>query len=143
MGFYKHKGTYSKSNEIREKDYHIHFTSHVFLFTKKGFTLLEVLISVALISGLLVTLIYTLNYHLGIAERHEVITQATFLAKGKMYEMEKNPSVGKGQFSEPYSGFSFETRIKESVFPGMIEIAVIVKRDREEVQMGSLVRKSD
>ena len=42
-----------------------------------GFTLLEILIALAIVGGLLVTVIASLNYHLGIVERHETITVAT------------------------------------------------------------------
>lgn len=109
--------------------------------THKGFTLLEVMISLAIVGGLLVTLIYTLNYHLGIAERHGVVTAATSLAKEKMYDMEKSPSSNSGKFSEPYADFSFETSVKDSSFPGMSEIAVVVRSGKEEVRLSELVRK--
>ena len=62
---------------------------------ERGFTLLEVLIALAIVGGLLVTLIYTLNYHLGLVERQETITVATLLAKNKMTDMEKNPGKQK------------------------------------------------
>jgi len=106
-----------------------------------GFTLVEVMISLAIIAGLLITLIYTLNYQLGIADRQGVITVSTGLAKAKMYEIEKNPSVSKGDFPEPYSAFSYETSVKDSSFPGMSELAVIVRKGKEEVTLSELVRK--
>lgn len=109
--------------------------------TRAGFTLLEVMISLAIVGGLLVTLLYTLNYNLGIAERHRVITITTHLAKEKMYEMERNPAEGKGQFPEPFSGFSYETHFKDSLFPGMLEITVMVKNAKEEFTLSELVKK--
>jgi prepilin-type N-terminal cleavage/methylation domain-containing protein len=48
---------------------------------RDGFTLLEVLIAIAIVGSLLVTLIYTLNYHLGLAERQKTITIATLLRR--------------------------------------------------------------
>lgn len=110
-------------------------------FGRVGFTLLEVMISLAIVGGLLVTLIYTLNYHLGIAERHRTITISTNLAKGKMYDMEENPVAGKGQFPEPYSSFSYETNIRDSLFPGMSEIQVVVGDGKETVKLFELIRK--
>jgi general secretion pathway protein I len=109
--------------------------------SRTGFTLLEVMISLAIIAGLLITLLYTLNYQLGIADRQGVITVSTGLAKAKMYEIEKNPSVGKGVFPEPYSAFSYETSVKDSSFPGMAELAVIVRKGKEEITLSELVRK--
>lgn len=108
-----------------------------------GFTLLEVMISLAIVGGLLVTLIYTLNYHLGIADRHGVATVSMSLAKEKLYEMEKNPSQSKGLFPEPYSSFSYETAVKDSTFPGLKEITVLVKSGKEETRLSELIRKSE
>lgn len=107
---------------------------------KAGFTLLEVMIALAMIGGLLVTLIYTLNYHLGIAERHEFLTIAAMLAKDKMAEIEKDPGNTTGEFPEPYSGYHYVTDIRESPFPGMSEISVGVRKGKEEVRLMELVQ---
>lgn len=109
---------------------------------RAGFTLLEVIISLAIVGGLLVTLIYTLNYHLGIAGRHETITVATNLAKEKIYEMQKRPIVSRGYFKDPYSSFSYETIIRDSTFPGMTEIGVIVRNGKEEIKLGKLIQST-
>jgi general secretion pathway protein I len=105
-----------------------------------GFTLLEVMISLAVVGGLLVTLLYTLNHHLGIAERHAVITLSMGLAKEKLYEMEKKPEEGKGTFPDPYAAFSFETSIKDASFPGFLEISVSVRSGNETVTLSELIR---
>ena len=107
-----------------------------------GFTLLEVMISLAIVGGLLVTLLYTLNYHLGIADRHLVVTISMDLAKEKMYEMEKTPIVKKGTFPEPYSNYSYETSIHDSLMPQMSEISVVVVNGKEKVMLSELVRKT-
>lgn len=109
----------------------------------RGFTLLEVMVSLAIVSGLLVTLIYTLNYHLGIAEKQTVVTAALCLAKEKIYEMEKKPVDSKGFFNEPHSGFSYETRVMDSSFPGMMEISVVVRKEKEEVKLSALIKGSE
>src|SRR3990172_1016500 len=114
---------------------------------KKGFTLLEVMIALAVVGGLLVTLIYTVNYNLGIAERHEFATTATLLAREKIIEAEKTLSAEKGTFPEPYSGLRFETEVKDSQFPGVAELSVTVtdagrpagKDGREAVTLIELV----
>lgn len=111
------------------------------LYLHQGFTLLEVMISLAIVGGLLITLIYTLNYHLGIADRHSVITSATILAKQKLYEMEKTPAENRGNFEDPYSSFSYETFIKNSIFPGMTEISVTVRSGKEDIKLSELIRK--
>lgn len=109
----------------------------------RGFTLLEVMISLAIVAGLLVTLIYTLNYHLGIANRQVIITTATLLAKEKMYEIQDNPDTGKGLFKEPYADYSYETSARDSGFPGMTEIAVVVRNGKENVTLSRLIEKKN
>ena len=108
---------------------------------KEGFTLLEVLIALAIVGGLLVTLIYTLNYHLSLAERQETITVATLLAKNKITEMEKVPEGKKGVFDEPYDNYSYETVVKESPYIGISEIVVTVKTGNEEVKLNEFIFK--
>jgi general secretion pathway protein I len=107
----------------------------------KGFTLLEVLIALAIVGGLLVTLIYTLNYHLGLVERQETITVATLLAKGKMIDLEKNPENKKGEFEAPNNKYAYETFVKASPYPGISEIGVVVTAGKEEVRLNEFVFK--
>jgi general secretion pathway protein I len=108
---------------------------------KDGFTLLEVLISLAIIGSLLVTLIYTLNYHLGIAEKHETVTIATLLAKSKMADLKTSPENSKGKFEAPYENYNYEFFVKDSPYPGISEIIVVVREGKEEVKMNEFVFK--
>ena len=104
-----------------------------------GFTLLEIMISLAIIGGLLVTVIYTLNYHLSLAERQEFQTTATMLSKNKIVEAEKNPVDSKGEFPEPYSGYRYETTINESPYLGVSVLTVAVSRGNEEVKLSEMI----
>jgi general secretion pathway protein I len=106
-----------------------------------GFTLLEVLIALAIIGGLLVTLIYTLNYHLSLVEKQEAITVATLLAKHKMSELEKSPEESKGTFDSPYERYSYETFVNDSPYRGIAEIGVLVRSGNDEVRLDELVVK--
>ncbi len=108
---------------------------------EKGFTLLEVLLSLAIVGALLVTLIYTLNYHLGIAERQETITVATLLAKNKMADMEKTPVETKGTFDAPYDSYTYETAVKESPYPHISEIIVTVNASKEKVKLNEFIMR--
>lgn len=109
---------------------------------RDGFTLIEVMIGIAILGGLLVTLIYTLNYHLGLTERQFAITNITNLAKEKMVEMEKSPQAGEGQFPEPYTALYYETKVKDSRFAGMQEVIVIVGDGKESIMLSELIRKT-
>jgi len=110
-------------------------------YRKCGFTLLEVLIALAVTGGLLVTLIYTLNYHLSLVERQETVTVATLLARSKMSAIENSPGESKGVFDSPYERYSYETVLKDSPYPGIAEVIVIVRSGQEEVMLNELVFK--
>lgn len=129
-----------KNPELR-KSRILNFKFLIFNFCKAGFTLLEVLIALAIAGGLLITLIYTLNYHLGIIERHETITVATLLAKNKIADVEKSPENKKGVFDAPYEGYTYETFVKESPYVGISEIIVIVRAGKEEVKLNEFIFK--
>lgn len=108
-------------------------------FTESGFTLLEIMISLAITGGLLVTVIYTLNYHLSLAEKQEFQTIATMLSKNRITEAEKDPVVSEGEFPAPYSGYRYATTISESPFTGISEITVTVSRGNESVRLSELI----
>jgi general secretion pathway protein I len=104
-----------------------------------GFTLLEIMISLAIIGGLLVTVIYTLNYNLSLAERQEFQTIATMLSRNKMVEAEKNPVASKGEFPEPYAGYSYATAISESPYLGVSVLTVVVSRGSEDFKLSEMI----
>ena len=97
--------------------------------------------TLAIVGGLLITLIYTLNYHLGLVERQETVTVATFLAKDKLDDIEGDPENSKGYFEAPYEEYAYETSVKESQYPGISEIIVSVNKGNEEVKLNEFVIK--
>ncbi len=109
--------------------------------TSSGFTFLEVMVALAITAGLLVTVIGTLNYHLGLVENQREITIAAMLAKEKLMALKKDPRQEKGTFSEPYERFGFETTVKESNYPFVYEIAVRITSNRELIILSELVQK--
>jgi general secretion pathway protein I len=115
--------------------------SHVSRLTEEGFTLLEVMLALAIVGGLLITLLYSLNYHLTIAERHETVTIATMLAKSKLIEIEKGPASASGDFPDPYTRYHYTTEVKDSVYPGIIEFSVTVVNGKENVKFSELIEK--
>ena len=99
------------------------------------------MVALAIVGGLLITLIYTLNYHLGIAERHESLTIALLLARDKMEEMEKEPANTEGDFPDPNSAFHYQTKMSDSRFPDFSEIYVRVTFGREVFELRELMEK--
>ena len=108
---------------------------------KSGFTLIEVMISLAIVGGLLITLIFTLSYNLGITDRQFTVTNITNLAKAKIDELELNPQETKGRFPEPYDMLNYETKVNDSSFSGMSEIIVVVGDGKESITLSELIRK--
>ena len=111
------------------------------LCSKKGFTLLEVMLALAIVGGLLITLLYSLDYHLGIAERHEIVTAATMLAKSKLIEIDKSPAAANGDFPDPYTKYHYTAEIKDSPYPGIMEFSVTVVNGKENVKFSELIEK--
>ncbi len=124
------------------RTYSTRFTSHVPRLTEEGFTLLEVMLALAIVGGLLITLLYSLNYHLTIAERNETVTIATMLAKSKLIEIEKGPTATSGDFPDPYTRYHYTTEVKDSVYPGIIEFSVTVVNGKENVKFSELIEKT-
>lgn len=105
---------------------------------------MEVMVAVAIVGALLVTLIYTLNYHLSIAERQETLTIAYLLARDKMEEMMKEePTLTGGDLSSPYARFRYMSEARGSVLPGWLELQVLVTDGREEARLVALVKKNE
>lgn len=109
---------------------------------QQGFTLLEVMVSLAIVGGLLMTLIYTLNYNLGITEKLFAVTTMTNLAKEKLEEMETEPQETEGYFPAPYEALNYETKVRDSTFPEITEIAVTVGNGKTRVMLSELIRKT-
>lgn len=111
-----------------------------------GFTLLEVLIAVAIVGGVLVTVLYTLNHHIGVADRNIVRTVATTLAWEKLAEIRDGAAASvkmKGDFADPHSEFSYVIKLKASRYPGVAELSATVTGGGEQVTLSELVRDED
>ncbi len=107
--------------------------------SREGFTLLEVMISLAILASLVVTAMYTLNYHMGVADRQETSTVALMLAKGKLSELKPVAASDSGSFEAPYDDYRYVAQVNESSFSGVFEARVTVRKDKEEVMLRKLL----
>ncbi len=105
----------------------------------RGFTLLEVLIALAVVSGALVVVIYSLNYHLSLMERQETITRATLLAEERLREY-RGRAPEEGDFSPPYQDFRYRLERRETAIPGVAAVSITVSKGRESVTIRRLTR---
>jgi prepilin-type N-terminal cleavage/methylation domain-containing protein len=106
----------------------------------KGFTLLEVMVALAVMGILLVGLLQTLNYHLDVASQHEARTVTMQLASQKLSETREDPVASEGDFEEPYQDYHFKAELGESKYPGVGYIAVTVTGHNEQAVLRELFR---
>ncbi len=84
----------------------------------KGFTLLEVMIALAIMAGVILTVISSFNYHLSVVSRDREETIAVLLARAKLDDPNFKPGeAGKGTFAPDWPGFTWETVITQAESP--------------------------
>jgi general secretion pathway protein I len=106
----------------------------------RGFTLLEVLVAVAVLGLALVSLLGLHVRNLALLERDQNITDATLLARTLMTEVEIEPfpdiGLTDGDFEERYPGrfpgVRWEREVTATPVPDVHEIRVRVFRGEEE-----------
>lgn len=106
----------------------------------KGFSLLEVLIALAIMSGVIMTVIVSFNYHLGVVVRDKEETAAVLLARAKI----DDPAFiglppGKGNFAPARADIAWEKSSTETELPGVQRMILTVSWDNSRRSL-SLVR---
>ena len=121
--------------------FHIsHFTCRISRFTihlspltcrtVKGFTLLEVMIALAIMAGVIFTVISSFNYHLGIVTTDREETIAVLLARAKLDDpVIKTPEEKKGTFAPDWPGISWEVATTPTELPGVNRLTLTVSWD--------------
>ncbi|PLX85323.1 MAG: hypothetical protein C0617_04425 [Desulfuromonas sp.] len=115
-----------------------------------GFTLLEAMIALAIISIALVTLLGLGNRSIGVNARLQKITQATLLAQEKMTEIEFEAELGRLDFLEkedgfeaPFDGYRWRTRYEGTPLTDVKMVTVTVlwgeEKKNEAVDLNSFL----
>ncbi len=105
---------------------------------RRGFTLLEVLVALAILSMTLVLAYRVISGAIAAEDRSERWTTETFLGDNVLRDALKTfPEVGesKGDFPSPYEGYSWKRTVKQAAHPDAREVHVQVtwgEGDREE-----------
>jgi prepilin-type N-terminal cleavage/methylation domain-containing protein len=102
-----------------------------------AFTLLEIMIALAIIGMTLMTVLHTANYHANLSNENTVVTQMTQLAKEKLYELEKSPSSSSGKIEG--TDFTYENVLSETDSPWIIELKTAIKGKGQEVVLNEFV----
>ena len=106
-------------------------------FTRKGFTLLEIIIAIAITSAVILTVIHTINYHSEVLYEHTLATKMFFLAKEKLYELEQNPQNAEGTISG--TDFKFKNTVNKNENEDVIELKTAINSHGKEVVLSELV----
>lgn len=103
----------------------------------RGFTLLEVMVSLAIMAGVILTLLGAVNYHLGIIAGERDSTTLTLLARTRMAELEQAPAKGEGTFAPSHPELGWKAELLPADLPGLQKLVVRVKRggDGKEVAL--------
>ncbi len=115
-----------------------------------GFTLLEVMIALAVVAIALVTLLGLSNRTVLVHEQIQKLTRATLLAQQLMSEQEVQVegagTVGEeqdGVFEEPFADFSWRIHYENTMIPQVLQLHVQVSWGRahhnEQVELISFV----
>ena len=103
----------------------------------RGFTLLEVMVALAIMAAVILTLLGSVNYHLGIIANERDSTTLTLLARNRMAELEQAPAKGEGTFAPFHPELSWKADLLPADQPGLQKLVVSVKRgsDGREVTL--------
>jgi general secretion pathway protein I len=97
-----------------------------------GFTLLEVMIALAIMAGVILTVISSFNYHLSMVERDRQETMAVLLARAKMDDPAFKPGEGgKGNFAPDRPEIAWEVDMQPTDYPGVSRVILTVSWDSE------------
>ena len=117
-------------------------TSNFKLPFPPGFTLLEVMIAVAIIAIALMAVLGSQSQGLSLAGESRFNRTATLLAQGKMAEIEavkdqRDLNSDLGDFGDEFPGYTWQLSVNEVLFDGAEKISDRLKQIDLEVSWGS------
>jgi len=115
------------------------FKFSIFNSRRVGFTLLEIMIALAIIGAVVITILHTVNYHADVAYEQTLTTTMLLIAKGKIAEMELKPENAEGTISG--TNFTYENSVNTTEYEEIIELKTIVRGDGKEIILSELVPK--
>jgi general secretion pathway protein I len=106
----------------------------------KGFTLLEVLVALAILAGAVLTVVASFNFHLGVLARDREETAAVLLARARLDDPTADRSpTGTGTFAPERPDLSWEKTLVKTELPGISRMVFTVSWHGGERRV-SLVR---
>ena len=104
---------------------------------KTGFTLLEVMIALAIIGIALTVILHTVNYHVDVMQENTLTTMMYQTAKEKMYDLKKTLINSKGAVES--TQLTYENLVFKSNDFNIIELKTVVRGHNNEVSLNAFV----
>lgn len=103
----------------------------------RGFTLLEVMVALAIMAGVILTVLSSVNYHISIIADERDSTTLTLLARTRLTEMGESPTAGEGTFAPAHPEMKWKTELVPAELPGLQKLIVRVQRtgDKKDVAL--------
>ena len=113
--------------------------------SNNGFTLLEVMVALAIIATALVTLLGSHLISLNLAQKHKEQTMETLLARQKMEESLitsfDSLQSDSGDFSPTFPGYEWEIEVEDADVENLKNLKIIVKSPESEFTLETMVAR--
>ncbi|MDR3579058.1 MAG: prepilin-type N-terminal cleavage/methylation domain-containing protein [Oryzomonas sp.] len=111
----------------------------------RGFTLLEVMVALAILAGVVLTVLGAVNYHLTIIAAEQDSTSLTLLARAKLAELEIQgvPQMSEGTLEPAHPELSWQAEQFPTELPVLRKLVLRVWRpsDKREVVLERYLTK--
>ncbi len=100
------------------------------VLSERGFTLLEIMVALAILGGVIVTALASISYHLSVVDSNINRTLSSMLAVDKLEQVRLygEPKKKNGDLAPEYEGFSWTYSREKSTYQGMVTESVRVSR---------------
>ncbi|HHL39987.1 MAG TPA: prepilin-type N-terminal cleavage/methylation domain-containing protein [Deltaproteobacteria bacterium] len=99
-----------------------------------GFTLLEVMIALAIMAGVVVTLLSSLNFHLDVASSRAGVCLAAIIGRAAVEEAAVTGAslAGEGDFGRAFEGYTWKGTAEKTELKGLVRRSFSVRKDGVE-----------
>jgi len=112
-----------------------------------GFTLLEIMIALAIVGAVVIAILHTVNYHADVAYEQTITTAMLLIAKEKIAEMELQTKSDQPMAEKPENtegivsgtNFTYENSVNTTENDGIIELKTIISGDGKKITLSELV----
>jgi prepilin-type N-terminal cleavage/methylation domain-containing protein len=115
------------------------------LHGRNGFTFLEIMVALAIVSIAILAIFNTVTYHADVALDHTLSTRMFLLAKEKISELKINPQNDKGKI--PETDFSFTTEVLnldgtlQQESDEILELRAVISGHGKEIELSEFFKK--